>query len=89
MDLYAEKRPKLKTEVSNMDQYDVILLGFPNWWATAPMPVFSFVESYNLNKKMIYPFVSHGSGIYGESISDLSKTLSGTYIGEGFEFEYG
>lgn len=89
VDLYAEKRPKLKTEVSDMAQYDVILLGFPNWWATAPMPVFSFVESYNLNKKMIYPFVSHGSGIYGESISDLSKTLSGTYIGEGFEFEYG
>lgn len=88
VDLYANKRPKLKTKVSNMAQYDVILLGFPNWWATAPMPVFSFVESYNLNKKTIYPFVSHGSGIYGESISDLSKTLPKAYIGEGFEFEY-
>lgn len=88
VDLYQNKRPKLKTKVSNMGQYDVILLGFPNWWATAPMPVFSFVESYRLDKKTIYPFVSHGSGRYGESISDLSKSLSGSYIGESFEFEY-
>ena len=88
VDLYKNRKPKLKTKVSNIGQYDVILLGFPNWWATMPMPVVSFVESYRLDGKIIYPFVSHGTGTYGESISDLSKTVPKTYIGNGFEFEY-
>lgn len=53
------------------------------------MPVLSFVESHNLKGKIIYPFVSHGDGTYGESISDLSKTLPQSYIGQGFELYYG
>lgn len=88
VDLYKNRRPELKTRVKNMKQYDIILLGFPNWWATMPMPVFSFLENYNLKDKTILPFVSHGNGIYGESISDMSKTVPKSYIGQGFEFYY-
>ena len=88
VDLYKNRRPKLKTRVKNMKQYDVILLGYPNWWATMPMPVFSFLEGYNLKGKTILPFVSHGNGIYGESVSDLSKAASKSYVGRGFEFHY-
>lgn len=89
IDLYQNRKPELKTRISNMEQYEVILLGFPNWWASMPMPVVSFLENYNLDGKIIYPFVSHGNGIYGESISQLSKKVSETYVGIGFEFEYG
>ena len=78
----------MSTQVENMAQYDVILLGYPNWWATMPRPVVSFVESYNLKGKTILPFVSHGSGIFGESVSDLSKLVPKSYVGNGFEFEY-
>lgn len=89
IDLYREAKPELSTKVTNMAQYDVILLGYPNWWATMPRPVVSFVESYNLKEKNILPFVSHGNGIFGESVSDLSKLVPGAYVGNGFEFEYG
>ena len=88
IDLYNEAKPALSTQVENMAQYDVILLGYPNWWATMPRPVVSFVESYNLKGKTILPFVSHGSGIFGESVSDLSKLVPKSYVGNGFEFEY-
>lgn len=88
VDLYKNRRPKLKTRVKNIKQYDVILLGFPNWWATMPMPVFSFLEDYNLKGKTILPFVSHGNGIFGESVSELSKAAPKSYIGQGFEFHY-
>ena len=89
VDLYKNAKPALKTKVENMAQYDVILLGYPNWWATMPRPVVSFVDGYNLNGKTILPFVSHGNGIFGESVSDLAKLVPKAYVGNGFEFEYG
>lgn len=89
IDLYKEAKPALSTKVDNMEQYDVILLGYPNWWATMPRPVVSFIEDYNMEGKIILPFVSHGSGIFGESVSDLSKLVQKAYVGNGFEFEYG
>lgn len=89
IDLYKEAKPALSTKVDNMEQYDVILLGYPNWWATMPRPVVSFIEDYNMERKIILPFVSHGSGIFGESVSDLSKLVQKAYVGNGFEFEYG
>ena len=54
-----------------------------------PRPVVSFIEDYNMEGKIILPFVSHGSGIFGESVSDLSKLVQKAYVGNGFEFEYG
>lgn len=88
IDLYKNAKPALKTKVENIAQYDVILLGYPNWWATMPRPVVSFVDGYNLKGRTILPFVSHGNGIFGESVSDLSKMMSKSYVGNGFEFEY-
>lgn len=88
IDLYENNKPKLKTKVANMSQYDIILLGYPNWWACLPRPVVSFVDGYNLKGKTILPFVSHGEGIYGETVSELSKLAPKAYVGNGFEFEY-
>ena len=53
-----------------------------------PMPVVSFLEGYDLSGKTIINFSSHGSGRFGESISDLSKQVQSSYVGFGFEFEY-
>lgn len=55
-------RPELKTKVENLDQYDVIFLGFPNWWGAAPMPILTFLDSYNWEGKTIVPFFTHGGG---------------------------
>lgn len=87
-DLYAGRRPELQTRIPNLSDYDVILLGYPNWWATLPMPVVSFLESHDLSGKTVIPFCSHGSGRFGETVALLAKALPDSYIGLGFEFEY-
>ena len=66
-------RPKLTETVNNMDSYDVIYLGYPNWWGTMPMAVFTFLETYNFSGKTIIPFCTHeGSGL-GNSERDIKK----------------
>lgn len=84
--LYKGYRPPLAKRVADMSRYDVILLGYPTWWATMPMPVLSFLESYDLKGKIILPFSSHGGTVFGDSVSDLSKAVPGAYVGTGFEF---
>ena len=66
-------RPELSTHVNNMDQYDTIILGYPNWWGTFPMAVFTFLEEYDFTGKTIIPFCTHeGSGLAG-SERDIRK----------------
>ena len=69
------ERPALTDKVNNIDDYDVIFLGFPNWWYTCPMAVFTFVESYDLSGKTIIPFCTHGTGGLSRTIRDLKKLL--------------
>ncbi|HEX9144666.1 MAG TPA: flavodoxin [Candidatus Binatia bacterium] len=72
-ELRAKARPKLTGQVENMGAYDVIFLGYPNWWGTMPMPVYTFLESYDFSGKTIVPFCTHeGSGI-GHSEQDIAK----------------
>ena len=71
LDLMQEIHPELTTRVENMDQYDLILLGYPTWWATMPMPVYTFLESYDFTGKTIVSFSSHGGTMFGDSVSDL------------------
>ena len=68
-------RPKLANHIDNIDGYDVIFLGFPNWWYTAPMAVFSFIEEYNLSGKTIVPFCAHGTGGIASSVKDITAAL--------------
>lgn len=68
------KRPELLNHVDNFEQYETIILGYPNWWADLPMPVYTFLEEYDFGGKTIIPFVTHGgSGFSGtvRTISDL------------------
>lgn len=56
-----------------MDDYSVIFLGYPNWWGTMPLPVFTFLEEYDFSQKTIIPFCTHeGSGL-GHSAKDIAK----------------
>ncbi|MDO4288561.1 MAG: flavodoxin [Eubacterium sp.] len=87
-DLNANVHPALAAQVAEMAQYDVVILGYPTWWSTMPMPVFSFLEGYDFSGKVILPFSSNGGTRFGDSISDLSKTAPGAYVGQGFEYEY-
>ena len=74
-ELRAKARPELTATVENMDQYDTIILGYPNWGGLPPMAVFTFLESYNFAGKKIVPFCSHeGSGL-GGSIRQIAMTV--------------
>lgn len=61
-------RPELETTIENIEQYDTIFLGYPNWWGDMPMPIYSFLDQYDLSNKTIAPFITHGgSGLSGTS----------------------
>lgn len=66
------KRPALVSHVENFEKYDTIILGFPNWWADLPMPVYTFLEEYDFGEKTIIPFVTHG----GSGFSNTRQTMS-------------
>lgn len=68
-------RPKLESHVENMEDYDVVFLGFPNWWYTAPMAVFSFIEEYDFSGKTVIPFCTHGTGGLAASVEDITDAL--------------
>lgn len=72
-ELRANARPAIVGSVADMNSYDTIYLGYPNWWGTMPMAVFTFLESYNFSGKTIIPFCTHeGSGM-GSSERDIRK----------------
>lgn len=75
-------RPKLATQVENFDQYETILLGYPNWWADLPMPLYTFLESYDFGAKTIIPFVTHGGSGASRTIDTISKLQPGANVEE-------
>ncbi|MDP4107405.1 MAG: flavodoxin [Bacillota bacterium] len=78
-------RPKLKTHVNNMNDYNVVFLGYPNWWNTIPMPLFTFMEEYNFSGKTIIPFCTNGGGGFGSGVDDMKSTLSKAKFLKGIE----
>lgn len=66
-------RPALSTKVEGMEGYDVVFIGYPIWWGTTPMALFTFFEQYDFSGKTIVPFCTHeGSGL-SRSVSDIGK----------------
>nr|WP_325185085.1 flavodoxin [uncultured Oscillibacter sp.] len=70
-------RPAVSGSVDNMEQYDVIFLGYPIWWGQAPKIIYTFLESYDLSGKTIVPFCTSGSSGIGSSAANL-HTLAGS-----------
>ena len=81
-ELRENSKIKLKQDI-DIKEYDTIFVGYPNWWGTMPMPVWTFLEGKNFNNKRILPFCTHeGSGL-GKSESDIKKLTSGTEVLKG------
>ena len=71
----AKARPEITNKINHFEDYDVIFLGYPNWWGTMPMPAFTFIDSYDFTDKIVIPFCTHeGSGM-GNSERDIIKSL--------------
>lgn len=82
-ELDSNARPVLSSGVENMSDYDVILLGYPIWWHTAPMAVDTFLESYDLTGKIILPFCTSGGSDIEESMPDIRRLSRGATVGTG------
>lgn len=87
-DQNAQARPELASHVEDMEQYDVVLLGYPNWWASIPMPIASFLEEYDFTGKRIVPFCSHGGGRFGQSLTAIAKLVPDAAMGEALSVHY-
>lgn len=86
-ELNGNQRPALASTFTQevMSQYDVIFLGYPNWWHTMPTPVMAFLEQFDLSGKYIAPFCTHeGSGL-GGSIRDLGTIAPNSTILQGLQ----
>lgn len=70
-----DARPELSTHVEDMSQYDVIYLGYPNWWGTMPQAMFTFLEEYDFSGKTIIPFCTHGGSALGRSEGDIASLV--------------
>ncbi|MCL2792513.1 MAG: flavodoxin [Spirochaetaceae bacterium] len=79
-ELQTDDRPELESNVSNMAEYDIIFLGFPNWLNTIPMIIYTFLESHDFRGKTIIPFCTHGSGGLGRSIVDIRRLTPGATL---------
>ena len=68
-------RPEILNKLDNLDQYEIIYLGFPIWWYVEPRIIDTFLESYNFSKKQIVPFATSG----GSGISNVVENLKAHY----------
>ena len=87
-DQHVQARPEIANLPESIDDYDVILLGYPNWWASIPMPIASFLEAYDFSGKTIVPFCSHGGGRFGQSLTAIAKLALDAVMGEGLSVHY-
>ena len=87
-DQRRQARPELKETVKDFAQYDIIMLGYPNWWASIPMPIASFLQSYDFSGKIIMPFCSHGGGRFGQTLTAIAKLAPDAVIRKGLSVHY-
>lgn len=76
-------RPKLSSHIKNMEDYDIVFIGFPNWWYDMPMAVYSFLEEYDFNGKTVIPFTTHGGSGFSSSEKKIKSMLNGATMLEG------
>lgn len=76
-------RPALSKNIADMASYDVVFIGYPNWWGTIPMALFTFFESYDFSGKTIVPFCTHEGSALGRSVQDISKLCPRSTMLEG------
>lgn len=78
-----DARPELAATVENWDSYDVVFVGYPDWWSDAPMVVYSFLESYDWAGKTLVPFCTSGGSGFGRSLDRLPDSAPGATILDG------
>lgn len=87
VDLAAEEqdnnaRPAIKDSIENLEQYDTIFIGYPNWWGDMPMILYSFFDQYDFSSKTIVPFNTHGGSGFSNTISTIAELEPSAEVNE-------
>ena len=80
-------RPAIKNKVTNLNEYDKVIIGFPVWWYTAPTIINTFIEENDLAGKDIYIFVTSGGSSFAGSLKDLQNTYPNLNFVKGIRFK--
>ena len=76
-------RPEIKETLTDISEYDTVYIGFPNWWGTLPMPMWTQLEQLDFTGKVVKPFVTHEGSGFGSAQRDLKKLCAGAEIKKG------
>lgn len=78
-------RPELTSHIDNLEDYDTIFVGYPNWWADLPMVMYSFFDEYDLSGKTIIPFCTHRGSRFSSTINTIQELEpDATVVTDGF-----
>ena len=82
-----DARPAISGSVENMEQYDIVFIGFPNWWYGMPMVMYSFFDEYDFSGKTVIPFCTSGGSAFSDAVDEIKNMepdatiLDGLHIG--------
>ncbi len=79
----TDARPEISGSIDNIAQYDVIYVGYPNWWGDMPMILYTFFDTYDLSGKTVVPFVTSGGSGFSDTISTIRRLESCASVLEG------
>lgn len=82
-------RPAIGNVVENMDQYDVVFVGFPIWWYREPSIIDTFMEAYSFEGKTVIPFGTSGGSGMGDSSKNMQELAKGAKVVQGRKFSSG
>ena len=80
-------RPAISSRVDNMEQYDVVFVGFPIWWYREPSIIDTFMESYDFAGKTVVPFATSGGSDIGDSGANMNKLAPKARVARGRRFD--
>ena len=79
-ELLKSARPEIKGRIENLDSYDTIFFGYPNWWGDMPMILYTFLDQYDLSGKTIVPFNVHGGSGFSDTIQEIARKEQGANV---------
>jgi flavodoxin len=83
-EIREDYKPPIKNKIENIDEYNIIFVGTPNWWSTIAPPIVTFLSQYDLSGKIIVPFCTHGGGGKGRIVEDITRFCKNVKILECF-----
>lgn len=77
-------RPRLATHIKNLKEYDVIFIGFPNWWYDMPKPLYTFFDEYDFSGKTVVPFCTHGGSRFSSAVKTIREMEKNATVFDGY-----